>query len=340
MSLFPDAGITPLNELTPGEEGEFFVLLVSKDRGTTRDGKPYYRLSWRDSERTVAAMVWQDSPTFAACDQEWQPGQFFRVIARYEETKYGPQIDLKQVRLATDEDRDQGFDPTAFLAATRFDTTQLFGTLIELAETHIDDAPLQKLVVGMLTDHREELLKHPAAARNHHAFVGGFLEHVVSVTRTALYLAEKYSDHYPDMKPTLSKGLIIAGAILHDIGKLQELRTTAAGAEYTPAGKLIGHILLGRDMVRDYAANVKDFDEETLLRLEHIIISHQNLPEWGSPIAPHTPEALLVHYADEIDAKFQMVATALEAEPAAGGEEFTPRDNALRRGIFRGLLKE
>jgi 3'-5' exoribonuclease len=90
--------------------------------------------------------------------------------------------------------------------------------------------------------------------------------------------------------------------------------------------------------VRDKAVQLGDIDPELLLRLEHIIVSHQNLPEWGSPIAPHTPEALLVHYADEIDAKFHMLAMALETGPV-GDEEFTPRDNALRRPVFRGLRR-
>ena len=90
------------------------------------------------------------------------------------------------------------------------------------------------------------------------------------------------------------------------------------------------------DLVRDKAAEISEMDPEVLLRLEHMIVSHQNLPEWGSPITPHTPEALLVYYADDIDAKFHMMALALEGEPQ-DDEQFTDRNNALRRSIFRGL---
>jgi 3'-5' exoribonuclease len=123
---------------------------------------------------------------------------------------------------------------------------------------------------------------------------------------------------------------------LHDIGKLIELEFSMEGARRTAEGELIGHILLGRDMVRERGKKIADLDRETLLRLEHIIVAHQNLPEWGSPIAPHTPEALLVYFADDVDAKFHMLAASLEAG-STGDEEFTPRDNALRRSIFRGL---
>jgi 3'-5' exoribonuclease len=98
---------------------------------------------------------------------------------------------------------------------------------------------------------------------------------------------------------------------------------------------LIGHIVMGRDIVRERAQAIPEFDSEIRLRLEHLILSHQNLPEWGSPVAPHTPEALLVYYADDIDAKFQMMAAVLEGEPAAG-ELFSARDNPLRRSIYRG----
>ena len=91
-------------------------------------------------------------------------------------------------------------------------------------------------------------------------------------------------------------------------------------------------------MVRDKAATIPDFDTEVLLRLEHIIVAHQNLPEWGSPIAPHTPEAMLVHIADDADAKFHMVAMALSTSPP--DSEFTDRQNPLRRAIFRGFANE
>ncbi|MGH7127638.1 MAG: HD domain-containing protein, partial [Planctomycetaceae bacterium] len=209
---------------------------------------------------------------------------------------------------------------------------------LRLAQEHVTDGPLRRLVVELLEEHREQLCRIPAAARNHHAFSGGYLEHVLSVTKTAVYLAEKYAAHYPRMNPPLSKPLVVAGAILHDIGKLLELDARPQGTDYTPRGRLIGHILLGRDLVRDKAAEIPDFDPEWLLRLEHIIVSHQNLPEWGSPIPPHTPEALLVHNADDIDAKFHMMAFALDEETADDDEpEFTSRSNALKRSIFRGL---
>src|SRR5690606_35463788 len=126
------------------------------------------------------------------------------------------------------------------------------------------------------------LLKWPAATHNHHAYAGGFLEHVLSVTQTCVYLAGKYAEIWPEMQPPLDKDLVVAGGVRHDIGKLRELELTATGAEYSPAGALIGHILQGRDMLRE-AASMHPVDPEKLLRLEHIIVAHQRLPEWGAP---------------------------------------------------------
>ncbi|MBA3313966.1 MAG: HD domain-containing protein [Planctomycetaceae bacterium] len=326
-----------LADMSPGDVGECFVLLAGKERRTTRDGKPFYRLTFRDGGRSVAVMVWNDSAFFEDCDSSWKKGEFFRVYGRYCDTKYGPQFELDQVRRVVEEDAADGFDANDFYLATSFDPEAMFRALVGIAEEHIGDRPLRRLVVELLNENVEELLRLPAASRNHHAFSGGFLEHVLSVTRTAVFLADKYDEYYPRLK--LSKDLVVAGAILHDIGKLEELQAAPEGATYTPSGRLIGHILLGRDLVRDKAATIEGFDREILLRLEHVIVAHQSLPEWGSPIPPSTPEALLVHYADDIDAKFHIMAAALQG-PTNDDDPFTGRDNALRRHLFRGLLSD
>lgn len=324
-----------LSEFESGEVGDCFALLCKKEQAETRDGKPYYRCQFRDVNRTVTSMIWSDSTWFEQCNSFWKTGEYFKLRCRYSENQYGPQIEIERVRTITPEDADEGFDPADFLPRSRFDSEAMFNELCQIVTDKIEQEPLQQLVMKILTENAKQIQEYPAASRNHHAYRGGFLEHVLSVTKTALYLAEKYRDYYPTISPPLSLDLVVAGAVLHDIGKLRELSAQPHGADYTAAGQLIGHILMGRDIVREYAVQFEQLDPETLLRLEHMIVSHQNLPEWGSPIAPHTPEALLVHYADDIDAKFQMMAMAL-MEPAAQDQQFTSRQNPLRRAIFRG----
>lgn len=334
MSLIPT--IVALSDLVAGEQGDCFVLLAAKERSQTRDGKPYYRVNFRDSKRTATCMIWSDTGWFADCESKWTVGEFYKLRCTYSENSYGPQIEIDRIRPVDPADRQQGFNPDAFYDHTRFDTAEMFAEMLQIAEDHITEVPLRELVTGLLEEHADLIKRMSAASRNHHAFIGGYLEHVLSVTRTAVYLADKYSAYYPDLQPPLSKSLVVAGAMLHDIGKSLELDHQPAGAEYTPAGRLIGHILLGRDMVREAGRKLPDLNPETLLRLEHIIVSHHNLPEWGSPVAPHTPEALLVSIADDADAKFNMMARSLAA-PLQPGEQFSSRDNPLRRQVFRGL---
>lgn len=334
MPLIPS--IVSLSDLVAGEQGDCFVLLSAKERAQTRDGKPYYRVGFRDAKRTATAMIWSDTGWFPDCEGKWAVGEFYKVRCSYIESQYGPQIEIDRIRLVEPNDRQQGFNPDEFYDHTRFDKDEMFAELLQICEEQISDVPLRQLVTGLLQTHDELIKRMSAASRNHHSYIGGYLEHVLSVTRTAVYLADKYCDYYPELQPPLSKSLVVAGAVLHDIGKTVELDHQPSGADYTAAGRLIGHILLGRDMIREQARDIADLNPETLLRLEHIIVSHHNLPEWGSPIAPHTPEALLVSMADDIDAKFNMMARPL-ALPPQPGEQFTSRDNPLRRQLFRGL---
>ncbi|MCA9269791.1 MAG: HD domain-containing protein, partial [Planctomycetales bacterium] len=153
--------------------------------------------------------------------------------------------------------------------------------------------------------------------------------------QTVLFLVDKYAAYYDDMTPPLSRDVAVAGALLHDIGKLREIELHQQGADYTASGALVGHVLQGRDMVREAAAG-RAIDPDLLLRLEHLIVAHQRLPEWGSPKPPMTPEALLVHYADDIDAKFHNYYAILRDDNSAG--LLTSNKNLLRIKLFRGLV--
>lgn len=339
--------ILRLAELVVGEEADVFALLYLKEELKTKDGKPYHKVGFRDATRELAFPIWHDSPHGEECRKSWQVGTFYKIRGTLRETNFGPQLDLRKVRETIEADAADGFDPDAFRPQSRFDPATMFDELCALAEARITSVPLRRLTLHLLTAHRAELLTLPAATRNHHAFSGGFLEHVLSVVKNAVFFADRYADYYPDLAPPLDKDLVVTGAILHDIGKLRELEWQPEGPAYTPAGSLIGHVLQGRDMVREAAAELaraaaeaKDdevgepLDSETLLRLEHIIVSHQRLPEWGAPKPPMTPEALLVHYADDLDAKMNMVVGALAEDKTPG--HTTSKKNVLMQQFYRG----
>src|SRR5262245_32137392 len=330
----PKSQILRLSELQPGDSGDFFALLAERARNTTRDGKPYYACRFRDARRSATYMVWADGDFFGACQTEWKEGQCYKIRAAYgEHDRYGPQIDVKQIRAATDEDRAEGFDPQEFFQRSRFDADGMFAELRALAETQIGDEPLRKLVLLLLDRHAGRLKRIPATQRNFFPFAGGWLEHTLSVSKSCLMLADRYIAHYAELKPPLNRGLLLAGAILHDVGRVVEL-DDAMPAQPTTVGRMVGHLFLGRDLVRDAAREVSDLNPELLLMLEHLVISHLNLPEWGSPRLPLIPESLILHHADDLDAKLEMYVRCLTRDTNDG--PFTSRDPVLSRQLFKG----
>jgi 3'-5' exoribonuclease len=332
----PAMPIVALSEMLPGQEADVFVLMTAKEQLTTREGKPYYKVGFRDRGREVAFPVWDNSPLAGDCRDHWTPGVFYKVRAAYRETNYGPQLDIRKIREVIDADADDGFDPTMCLPQSRFEPERMFDELLATAREEIVEPSLRSLVEAILTGNRAALLHIPAARHNHHAFVGGLLEHTLSVARTCIYLAGKYAEYYPDMQPPLDRSLVVAGAILHDIGKLRELDQRPEGTTYSADGAMIGHMLLGRDMVREAAAACP-LPGDMLLRLEHLVIAHQRLPEWGSPKPPMTPEALIVHYADDLDAKFCMMASILRNDTNPG--PVTSKKNVLMQHVYRGSVE-
>ena len=322
-----------LADLRDGDEADFFAALTEKVELQTKNGKPYHRVTFRDAAREVSFPIWNDAPLADVCRNEWTPGTFFKMRATYRETQFGPQLDIHKIRPVNEKDHESGFSPDMLKPRSRFEPEAMYDELLEVMRRNIPaDRPLlRQLVEELLDENRALWLSMSAARRNHHVTAGGLLEHTLSVTRTVEYLASRYTEEYPDL--ALDVPLAIAGAILHDIGKLIELPQQQIGPDYTVPGELIGHLLLGRDMVRDKGIAI-GLDEPTRLHLEHLIIAHQRLPEWGSPKPPMTPESLLVHYADDTDAKFNIMYNILKNEPSAG--PFTSRKNALGQKVYRG----
>ncbi len=247
--------VVRLSEMTPEQEGDLFVLMTLKEEHTTREGKRYFKVGFRDAEREVVFPVWDNSPFAAPCRDEWTPGRFYKLRAVYRQTPYGPQLDLRKVRETCPADAQDGFDPLMCLPRSRFDAAAMCAELCQLGARHIPPGPLRRLVEELLETHKDRLVLHPAG-RHHHAFCGGLLEHTLSMTRCCAMLADEFAAKYPDLQPPLDKPLVVAGAVLHDLGKLEELAWQPTETAWTPAGALLGHVLLGRDMVRQAAARV------------------------------------------------------------------------------------
>lgn len=320
-----------LHKLAVGQPpADFFALLIEKNRLTTRDGKPYFKCKFRDRRRCVESVVWPDAPLFADCEAAWKVGIAYKIRGHYSEhEKYGPNIEVIVIREANAQDREDGLNDADLSERSRFDSEKMFAELIGLANDEIADAPLRQLVLNLLNTHAESLKVLPASPKAFFPFPGGWLEHVLNVTRNALWLADQYAARYPDLKP-FNRDLIVAGAMLHDIGRVAEFAT----GELTVPGHLFGHVILGRDLIRDTARAVPDLNPELLQLLEHIVLAHLTKPEWGSPRLPMIPEVLVLHNADDLDAKFEMYARHLMNDQKEGPvSDFDP---VLKRPLLKG----
>ena len=331
--------IVPLHQLQLGPPAaDCFALLIEKNRGTTHAGKPYFNCKFRDAKRTVGAMVWEDGDHFADCDANWQVGGFFKIRGIFGVSeKYGPQITIANIRAVRDEDKTDGFAEGDFYERSRFDSDAMFEELTKLADAEIADVHLKALTLGMLAEHGAMLKRIPATLGKFFPFPGGWLEHTLSVTKNCLLLVDRYRLVYSELTPPLNRDIVVSAAILHDIGRVAEYtvpEVPGVPVEVTVEGRLFGHLALARDLIRLETAKHGDLDRELLMLLEHVVLVHLALPEWGSPKLPAVPEALILHHADDLDAKLEMFVRCLMNDASDG--DLTAPDGVLKRALWKG----
>jgi 3'-5' exoribonuclease len=248
--------------------------------------------------------------------------------------KYGLQLDIEQIRLVEERDRAEGFSEYDFVEHSRHDADQMARELEALAG-EIADEGLRILVRKLLNENAATLRVLPGSVGHYYPFVGGWLEHTLNVTRTSSLLAERYSLQFPNLAPPLNRDLIVAGAILHDIGRVRDLESGVPGqpARRGVDGMLFGHLFLAYDLIRGAAQGVGELHPELLDLLLHIVITHLRLPEWGSRKQSCIPEALIIHHAVELDAEFEIASRCLMND--AGDGPLTERDPILRMTLLK-----
>ncbi len=208
MAKLASGSIVALSELVNGQEADLFVLMTAKEELTTRDGKPYFRVGFRDHAREVSFPVWHDSPWGQDCRAAWQPGTFYKLRAVYRETSYGPQLELRKIREVCEADTADGFSPAMCRAAIAFRSRRdVRGTAGDLArEQHRRRRSARVGRRSAADQSRGCCSTLPAATHNHHAFVGGWLEHVLSVTRTLRLPGRQVRRVLSRLAPRLNKG--------------------------------------------------------------------------------------------------------------------------------------
>jgi 3'-5' exoribonuclease len=315
-----------LKELTEGSLVKDYFRLRTVEARTDKSGKPFLNLLLGDRSGAMVARVWSD--TLAKCPGPFAAGEAVAVQGQVASFKGELQLTIRYINtvaaLKALGKELPDFDPEVLDPATPYDREQLWQELRELAAAHIKP-PLGELVLSLLDKNREGFMACPAARVYHHPYLGGLLEHTWCIARNALASLNVYTD--------LNRDLALAGAILHDVGKIKEIANPAA-PELTLQGQLLGHIVLGRDLVREEARTLNFADPNSLLQLEHIILSHHGAVEFGSPVLPKTREALLVYFLDDLDSKLKMMSQHLESDTGEG--DFTSYHRRLARALYKG----
>ena len=285
---------------------------------TTSAGAPYLALLLGDKTGAVDGKVWDDAEQYTSVFQE---GDYIKVDAFVELYRGKLQLNIKRLRRSEREE----VSPGDFLPVSDRPREDMLRELGEWVGS-VADPHLGRLLRLFFDD--EEFLERfaacPGAMTVHHAYIGGLLEHTLSVTRFCQYLAEQYAG--------TNRDLLVSMALLHDVGKTRELSWEPAFA-YTDEGGLVGHIVLGLTMVKEGMKAVPDFPADLALVVEHMLISHQGELIYGAPKVPQTLEAAVLFYADNLDAKVQQVQAALaEVEGPSG---WTAYHRRLERYLYK-----
>lgn len=325
-------GVKTLSDVRPGVDVDCFVLLTKKERLRAKDGKPFYKIDFRDRRREMQTPIWFDSPFFEECDESWQVGDFYKIRATVRETGYGPQLELRRLRQVVEGDREDGFDPDRCRPSSETPPETLANELLAFAKIRLGKSPLLQMIQRIFKEYRGALLETAASRSHHRPYAGGLLEHSLSVAKIAAQLADHFCAANPALKKTLSRELIVAGAILHDIGKIFDTETIGAAPVRTVEGDLIGHAILSRDVVRKFAPLV-DLDDATRIKLEHLVLTHSRFADWGAPQPPASLEGMILHYADYADSTFVSSLAILDADDGNGA--FTSRRGPFGAPLLR-----
>ena len=291
----------PIRTWEAGDSVQGFALLTRKELRQDRNGKSFLDLELADASGSMVAKVWSDSP---AMNGRYEAHQFVAFRGSVKNYRDQLQITIDDCREATEGDRHYGFDESKLVPSTREDIDDLWMRLHRIYGEEVERPVMRRLAAETLAAHGAALREHPAAKSMHHAYRGGLLEHVVSMGELALLVCRHYRD--------LDRDLVLLGVLFHDLGKLRELGAMPVN-DYTLEGRLVGHVVIGRDLLIERCAAIEGFPEDLRLLLEHLVLSHQGRKEFASPVEPMTPEALALHFIDDLDSKINQLRNSREA---------------------------
>jgi 3'-5' exoribonuclease len=317
LGRMKDLYIADLAAFDEGKTFDSFFLVLAKQQRTTKTNKPYLNLTLGDKTGQIEGRVWDPGDPRIA--KEFERGDIVKVRGCFSRFEDRAQVKVDQLRKALDGEANK----MDMLPATTKDVSLLWAQLDATVES-LTNPDLKRLLRALLDEPAlaQAFREAPAARQLHHAWLGGLLEHVISL----LGLAESVAAHYS----MLDRDLLVTGVILHDVGKIREL-VWESGFDYTVEGILLGHIQMGVDLVEKTIAGLPGFPDRLRTLVLHMILSHHGKLEFGSPKLPMIPEALVLNFVDDLDAKMQAMASEFEkcAREGRAADELTGKVWAL-----------
>ena len=294
-----------------GETVDMYLLIKQATKGVTQQGSPFMTLILQDKSGDLEAKLWDAGEEQAQMDKG---ATIVKVGGEIHEYRGKNQLRLKAIRPVKEE---EGVTIADLVPSAAKSKEELMEELMQYF-FEMKNPQIQRVTRHLLKKHQQDFVLYPAATRNHHDYVSGLLDHVVSMLKLGKAIADLY--------PPLNKDLLYAGIILHDIGKVIEL-SGPIGTQYTIEGNLLGHITIMVNEISKAAEELEIEGEEVML-LQHMVLSHHGKEEWGSPKRPMLKEAEILHYIDNIDAKMNMLNRVMsKTTPGEFSERVFPLDN-------------
>lgn len=305
-------------DIVAGETIEAIFVLSDKNMGHKRDGNPYLNVTLIDKSGRIKGVIWDNVDQMA----DSKSGDFVRIKAHASEYRGMLQLVISRMDVVSPE----AVSPDDFLPATARDVDQMYDRLTALTDT-ITSEPLQALMKAFWSDaNLVKLFKRaPAAKMMHHAYIGGLLEHTLSMA----LLADKIAGHYSGV----DRDLLLVGAVLHDMGKIYEF-SYAHSIDYTDEGRLLSHIIIGVELANKKIETIDGFPSKLADLIKHMIVSHHGVREYGSTEPPKTIEAVLLNYVDEIDSRVNSIREFMAADDS--NSNWTPYHRLLERHFYKG----
>ena len=288
-----------LNTLSKNDRIDHFLLIKKIEIRSTRSGSDFLSTELGDKTASLNSNIWEG---FTELALRGKVGDVVKVAGVLEEYQGSLQIRVSNIRLSTDKD---GVKPRNFLPESKRNLDEMKNEFNQRIKSNSNKF-LKKLLTQIFTEERfNQFCLAPAGKSWHHAYIHGLLEHTLEIIKICELMCEFH--------PELNRDLLISGAMLHDIGKIEELSFDSA-FDYTDKGKLVGHIVIASNLVRDEIKKIPEFPAELENNLIHLILSHQGKLEHASPVVPKTAEAIALYQADELSAKVNAYKNAIDSE--------------------------